>query len=357
MIAHASHAKLRRDSPRASGPDSSRPSQPVLAALDLGTNSCRLLVAVPRSPQPEQSPFLVVDSFSRVVRLGEGLSTFPALNAEAMDRTMEVLRICRDKMGRAKVTHLRAVATEACRQASNGLAFLERVRRETGIGFEIISGAEEARLAMIGCAPLLLPKPLHAVMFDIGGGSTELAWLRVESSSAPPRLLDHVSLPVGVVNLTERYGGDTISSEHYQDMIDSVRAALLPFDRRNGIGMQMKAQQVQILGCSGSLTTLAAAMIGLPRYQRSAVDGRILATDETLRMTRRLCSLTRDERNRIPGIGPDRGDLIVSGCAILEALLSLWPVERLRVGDRGLREGILTDIVYALEVKSRRALA
>ncbi|MDW8443258.1 MAG: hypothetical protein RML45_02265 [Acetobacteraceae bacterium] len=158
-----------------SAPPSLRPGAgpPLYAALDLGTNNCRLMIAAPAG-----RGFRVVDSFSRMVRLGEGLAASGRLCEAAMERTLEALAVCAEKVARHRVRRLRAIATEACRKAENGPRFLERVRAETGIGFEVIGPREEAELAVESCASLLAGPEPRALLFDIGGGSTELAWIR-----------------------------------------------------------------------------------------------------------------------------------------------------------------------------------
>ena len=230
---------------------------PMLAALDLGTNNCRLLIATP-APDDKQG-FTVVDAFSRVVRLGEGLSRHPYLQEDAIERTLEALGICQRKMRRHAVTHARAVATEACRRAVNGAEFLAKANNVLDLKIEVIATAEEARLAMLGCAPLLDPVTPHAIMFDIGGGSTELIWLRLHASRAP-ELIDHVSLPCGVVTLTEEFGSDRVSDADYATMVARVRDLLREFDRRHDIVAALASGQVQMVGSSGTVTTLAASM-------------------------------------------------------------------------------------------------
>ena len=166
------------------------------AALDLGTNNCRLLIA-----RASQDGFTVVDAFSRVVRLGEGLATTGKMSDEAMDRAVEALSVCAEKLKRRNVVLARSVATEACRQAVNGAQFIDRVKRETGIVLDVISPKEEARLAVMGCHALLEEGKGPALIFDIGGGSTEV--VLVSTDGVVPEILDWVSIPWGVVSLTE----------------------------------------------------------------------------------------------------------------------------------------------------------
>ncbi len=324
--------------PRRAGP------RQMLAALDLGTNNCRLLVA-----RPNGGGFRVVDAFSRIVRLGEGLSATGQLSQAAMDRTISALKICADKMRRRGVTHARSVATEACRRAGNCTSFVERVRQETGIEIEIISCREEAELAFNGCAPLLDTAGARAVVFDIGGGSTELGWLAVERGRMP-RLAGWVSVPLGVVTLTERYGGDRITPEIYEAMVREVSAHLASFEAAHGIAAEVARGAVQMLGTSGTVTTLAGVHLGLRRYERNVIDGCHLEFGAIREVSRMLAGMDCAARAASPCIGPERADLVVAGCAILEAICTRWPVGRLRVADRGVREGIL----FALLARTRR---
>lgn len=330
------------------------PQQDVYAALDLGTNNCRLLVA---RPQPDG--FRVIDAFSRIVRLGEGMGESGKLSEAAMNRTLEALKVCAKKMRRRGVTRARAVATEACRRASNCGAFLARVERETGIRLEIISNNEEASLAIFGCAPLLDRTVPNALVFDIGGGSTEVTWFDVAGvgrgrgeltkilREAPERaLLGWHSAPLGVVTLAERYGGRTVTPEIYDDMVADVTAELGGFEARHGLGALIERGELQMLGTSGTVTTLAGIHSKLPRYDRSVVDGSYLDFPTVRDISRRIAAMSYEERAASPCIGRDRADLVVAGCAILEALCALWPVGRLRVADRGLREGILFTLMH-----------
>lgn len=311
------------------------------AAIDLGTNNCRLLIA-----RPSGRKFRVIDAFSRIVRLGEGLASSGSLSEEAMSRAIDALKVCAAKIERRAVTHARSVATEACRRAENCEAFLARVRAETGLQIETISSVEEAVLAFQGCAPLLSVRRPRALVFDIGGGSTELGWLRLRSGR-PPQILDTLSIPVGVVTLTERYGGSRIAPEVYRAMVDEVTAQLRGFAEENGSNRRVAAGAVQMLGTSGTVTTLAGVHLGLLRYNRSLIDGCYLDFAAIREVSRGLAAMTCEERKANPCIGPDRADLVVAGCAILEAICTLWPVGRLRVADRGVREGILAGLMQA----------
>jgi exopolyphosphatase / guanosine-5'-triphosphate,3'-diphosphate pyrophosphatase len=308
----------------------------VCAALDLGTNNCRLLVARRRG-----AGFHVIDAFSRIVRLGEGLASSGRLSDAAMVRTLAALRVCAAKVARSGARRARYVATEACRRAENCAEFLDRVRRDTGIPIEIISCEEEARLVVAGCAPLLDPGIPHGLVFDIGGGSTELVLIDRTGPGAAPAIRDCVSVPHGVVTLADRYGGRTVSAATYAAMVAEVRSALEPFEAGHGLATLIAQEQVQLLGSSGTVTTLAGVHLALPRYDRARVDGSTLGFADIERASRRLAALSWEERAAHPCIGEERADLVLAGCAVLEAICLLWPVGRLVVADRGIREGIL----------------
>lgn len=318
----------------------------VYAAIDLGTNNCRMLVA-----RPTPDGFRVIDSYSRITRLGEGLAGSGKLSRAAMDRTLEALSHCADKMHRRGVTAARTVATEACRRAKNGPDFLDEVCRRTGLRLETISPAEEARLALAGCAPLLDADIPYALVFDIGGGSTELLWVEVR----PGGLLDVqglASLPLGVVTVAEECGGGDLCARTYRAVKERVVHLLRPFESMYTLADRVRRGEVQMLGTSGTVTTLGGVHLGLKRYDRSLVDGISIDFADILDVSRRLCCMTLRERAQQPCVGRERADLVLSGCAILEALCELWPVGRLRVADRGLREGMLLDLmrVDAMEV-------
>jgi len=320
----------------------------IYAAIDLGTNNCRLLIARPSA----DGGFRVIDAFSRIVRLGEGLGASDRLSEAAMARTLDALKVCAAKMHRRGVTHLRAVATEACRRAANCDAFLQRVARETGIELEIISNNEEADLAIYGCAPLLDHSISHALVFDIGGGSTEVSW--IEINGAKPHLRASDSLPIGVVSLTERYGGREVPEATYRSMMAEVAEALAPFEARHGLARRIAAGEVQMLGISGPATTLTGVHKGLRRYDRGQVDGVHLSLDTVSEVSRRIVAMSYAERVANPCIGHERADLVIAGCAILEAIERAWPVGHLTVADRGLREGMLVDLMRADGHRDRR---
>jgi exopolyphosphatase / guanosine-5'-triphosphate,3'-diphosphate pyrophosphatase len=316
---------------------------PQYAALDLGTNNCRLLVA-----RPTGSGFRVVDAFSRIIRLGEGLAASGVLSEDAMARALDALKICADKIAWRQVAAGRYVGTEACRQAANCEAFLARVREEIGIEIEIISSTEEARLVVAGCAPLLNPRIPYAIVFDIGGGSTEIVWLRLWGGNrGRPEILGSMSLPFGVVTLTDRFGGREVSPATYRAMAAEAVAALVPFERDHDIQRHVRTGRVQMLGSSGTVTTLAGIHLALPRYTRALVDGSVLTFEQISVVSTHLAGLDLAGRAANPCIGRERADLVLSGCAILDAICATWPVGRLRVADRGVREGILFDLMQA----------
>jgi exopolyphosphatase / guanosine-5'-triphosphate,3'-diphosphate pyrophosphatase len=307
------------------------------AALDLGTNNCRLLIA-----RPQGAGFAVIDAFSRIVRLGEGLATTGRLSDAAIDRTLAALRICAEKLKRRNVTLARSVATEACRQATNGAEFIERVYQETGIVLDIITAEEEARLAVLGCHALLEPGDGPALVFDIGGGSTEL--VLVDSGGETPRILDWHSAPWGVVSLTEAIGhgeGTEARAEHYAAMRERVAQSFAPFAGR----LKPPRGVPRLLGTSGTVTTLASVYLGLASYDRSVVDGLIVPAAAMREVSQRLSRMSLSERSQVACIGTERADLVVAGCAILETILDLWPAERLGIADRGIREGILRRLM------------
>ncbi|GAB4166252.1 MAG: Ppx/GppA phosphatase family protein [Thalassobaculales bacterium] len=319
---------------------------PLYGALDLGTNNCRLLLA-----RPSADGFRVVDSYSRIVRLGEGLAATGRLSPAAMERTLAALRVCAQRLARRGVAAARTVATEACRRAANGEEFLARVTGETGLVLEVISTAEEARLALAGCAGLLDPARPYALVFDIGGGSTEVSWAATGAATGAAGgggtvgVIDMVSLPIGVVTLSERYGGAAGSAAGFAAMVAEADAGLAAFDRRHAIARRVAEGAVQMLGTSGTVTTLAGVEMGLPRYDRSRVDGYTLDFATIDDIVDYLLSLSPSGLAAVPCIGRQRADLVLAGCAVLMAIRRRWPVGRLRVADRGLREGILLGLM------------
>jgi exopolyphosphatase/guanosine-5'-triphosphate,3'-diphosphate pyrophosphatase len=311
------------------------------AALDLGTNNCRLLVA-----RPTADGFRVVDAFSRIIRLGEGISASGRISDAAILRAVGALSICRDKMKNKGVTRARLIATEACRAADNGNDFRARIADEVGLTLDIIDRETEATLAATGCTPLLDPQARGVILFDIGGGSSEL--VRLERSEpiphGPPRpqIRGWVSLPHGVVTLAERYGGATVTPETYEAMVREIFDLIAPFAAEHGAD---GIDGVHLLGTSGTVTTIAGVHLELKRYERNRIDGCWMSDDEVTAVNARLLAMTYEERAASPCIGPERADLVLAGCAILDAIRRTFPCPRLRVADRGLREGMLVQMM------------
>ncbi|MBM3512569.1 MAG: Ppx/GppA family phosphatase [Alphaproteobacteria bacterium] len=316
----------------------------VFAALDLGTNNCRMLMA-----RPNGGSFQVVDSFSRVTRLGEGLTSTGRLASDAMDRTVDALKRCADKLNRRPITGSRHVATEACRRASNGGEFLDRVSRETGIDLEIISFEEEATLALKGCSALLDPAIPYAVMFDIGGGSTEVLLVRFDEARSL-HVEGCVSMPLGVVTVAEDCGGGDLCEKTFEAVAEHAMRLLAPFEAQYRVLDKIADGHVQMIGTSGTVTTLGGLHLNLPRYERTAVDGLTVDFDSLLGYSRRLCKMSLHQRAAEPCIGWQRADLVLAGCAILEAICRTWPVGKLRIADRGLREGLLMEMIHPAAV-------
>jgi exopolyphosphatase/guanosine-5'-triphosphate,3'-diphosphate pyrophosphatase len=310
----------------------------VYAALDLGTNNCRLLIACPTS-----DGFRVIDSFSRIIRLGEGISATGSISDAAIDRAIAALSICRDKIQSKKAKRLRLIATEACRAASNADGFRDRVASETGIRLEVIDRETEATLAVIGCSPLLDPKGRGAILFDIGGGSTEL--VRIErdpgEQNATPRIKAWMSIPLGVVTLAEHFGGRDVTPHSYALMVQAVAKYVAPFAAEHGADLG----DMHLLGTSGTVTTLAGVHLNLLRYDRRRIDGVWMSERDVTATIARLLGMSYQERAANHCIGIERADLVLAGCAILDAIRNAFPLPKLRVADRGLREGMLVEMM------------
>jgi exopolyphosphatase / guanosine-5'-triphosphate,3'-diphosphate pyrophosphatase len=323
-------------------------SKELYAALDLGTNNCRLLIV-----RPTPQGFRVVDAFSRIVRLGEGLSTSGRLSAPAMRRAIDALKVCGYKIRSRNVRNIRLIATEACRQAENGQEFCDRVLEEAGLDLEIIDRETEARLAAIGCAPLIDPAGQGALLFDIGGGSSELVWLQASRENPTPVMRGWASLHVGVVSLAEKFGGFDVTPQIYDAMVGHVLALLESFPDRDVLFDQLPG--LHLLGTSGTVTTLAGVHLELPRYERSMVDGIWMAQAQVMDVIARLRKMSYDQRRQNPCIGRERADLVLAGCAILDAIFRMFPCPRLRVADRGLREGILFEMMQRDNIVSHQS--
>jgi len=321
-----------------------RGTGPFYAALDLGTNNCRLLVAEPRGDS-----FRVVDSFSRIVRLGEGVSKTGSLGAEAMDRALGALAICKQKLRDRALAGARLIATEACRRAANGAAFLARVREQLDLELEVIDRRTEAQLAVTGCVNLLDRQADGAILFDIGGGSTEIVWVdRRDGRQRRSGLVRAwVSIPIGVVTLAERHGGVEVDTTLFERMVNDVRDQFVRFRAREALRSRMRSGQFHFLGTSGTVTTLAGVHLDLPRYNRRMVDGLWMEEADIELMMTKIRGMDYEARRRNPCIGRERADLVLAGCAIFEAIRGEWPCGRLRVADRGLREGMLVQLMRA----------
>ena len=330
------------------------PGPALYAALDLGTNSCRMLIAQPRGSQ-----FQVLDSFSKTVQLGAGLEASGRLSRASMGRTIQALRICAKKIEKHGVRRMRLVATEACRRAKNAREFIKQVRRETGLAMEIIAPEEEARLAVISCAPLVSPRTEQLLVVDIGGGSTELVWIdlaavapddrpkaimrlhmgfNAQGEGAVARVVDWISVPLGVATLKDQFIDVDDDAARFALMSWFFEENLSSFSPYNA---QHPREGFQIIGTSGTVTTVAASFLNLRRYDRTKVDGLQMSSDQIDFVIREYLSLGPEGRRTDPRIGRDRHALIMSGAAILQALMRIWPTDRLSVADRGLREGLL----------------
>ncbi|WP_299470512.1 Ppx/GppA phosphatase family protein [uncultured Roseibium sp.] len=323
-------------------------NSPLYAALDLGTNNCRLLIA-----RPEDRGFRVVDAYSRIVRLGEGVGSNKNLSSAAMDRAIDALANCHKKLADRGVLRSRLIATEACRAAENGSEFIDRVRAETGLALEIVDRETEARLAVAGCASLVDHEADGVILFDIGGGSSEIVWLDLRNRCgargyALTRFIrSWISLPVGVVNLAERHGGVHVTPDIFEAMVEDAAEHLSSFGLSDTLSEAITSGRVHMLGTSGTVTTLAGVHLGLRRYDRRKVDGTWLDDHDVAKMIDQLRDMPYEARVDNPCIGADRADLVLAGCAILEAIRRRWTCSRLRVADRGLREGILTELMAA----------
>lgn len=333
-----------------SGTACPRPAS-AFAALDLGTNNCRMLIATPAS-----DGFRVLEGFSRTVRLGEGLHHTGTLCQAAMDRALAALSACADRLDRRPVRTLRAVATEACRRARNGADFLAQVKQQTGLPVSIISPREEVELALESCAPLLAGTGRRALLFDIGGGSTELAWVRLTPHESPS-LIGYVSLPIGVVTLAEQFGAAGATHAGFTAMVDQVATRLDAFERTHCIRHELRDGGVTLLGTSGTVTTLAGVAMGLERYRRQLVDGAVLTGEDAEAALNVLQRLGPDGLSAHPCVGPDRVEFVLPGCAVFTAIIRTWPAPRVIVADRGLREGMLLRMIRADRHPPRRSAA
>ncbi len=321
---------------------------PCMAALDLGTNNCRLLIATPAGKS-----FRIVEAYSRIVRLGDGLSRTGRLDPAAMARAMAALTTCAERLRRRNVTRIRAVATQACRAAENGAEFVAAVERDTGLKLQIIAPEEEARLSVAGCLNLLDYGASAALVVDVGGGSTELSWVDLTDRTfrRAPGLANipiraWVSVPVGVVTLAERFPEpEPASHAWFRAMVEQVKSEIGAFSGAEAFRPVFEAGRAQLIGTSGAITSLAGIHLRLKRYERARIDGLWLCRSDCEAAAERVMALGPAARAAEPCIGRDRADLVLAGAAILQAVQELWPCERVRVADRGLREGILLSLI------------
>ena len=344
----------------ASGRERSAVDSPCYGALDLGTNNCRLLIATPNG-----RGFRVVEAYSRIVRLGEGLTQTGRLSEVAMERAMAALKVSAEKVRRRRVVKLKAIATQACRAALNGPEFIARVAEETGLQLQIITPREEAQLSVAGCLNLLDRRAEAALVVDVGGGSTELSWVDLTGEGLDGDLGRFVagklpikawlSIPIGVVTLAEQFPeGEAATESWFRAMVERVKTELAAFRHADPLRGVFDADRAHLIGTSGAITSLAGMHLGLRRYDRSRVDGIWMSRDECEQAAGTLLRLTASERADQPCIGPDRADLVLAGAAILQAVQELWPCSRVRVADRGLREGILMSLMSAGASRRRR---
>ncbi len=320
-------------------------SQNNYAVIDLGTNSCRLVIATPTT-----TSFRVVETYSKVVRLGEGIIQDNNLAPKAMRRTIQALKVCRGVIDEyMPITALRFVATAACRRAQNVAQFVEMARREAGIELEVISSKEEARLSVVGCLPLLIRKIKRVLVFDIGGGSTQISLARV-TDSGKTFIEGFVSLPYGVVTISEAFAGHEMSTLEYSTVVERTQVILQEFEDKYHIRQAIANQEIQVIGTSGTVTVIGAVHLRLPRYNRSAVDGIAISAPDIEYTINKIKTMGVEGRCKHPCIGRSKSDLTIAGCAVIEALMTFWPISEITVADRGIREGILLDMMHAKRV-------
>lgn len=327
-------------------------AQSNYAAIDLGTNSCRLVVATPTT-----TSFRVVETFSKVVRLGEGIINDNQLSTQAMRRTINALKVCRGVINEySPIVASRFVATAACRRAKNVTQFVEMAKRDAGIELEVISSKEEARLSVVGCLPLLNRNIKRVLVFDIGGGSTQISLARV-TDYGKTFIEGFVSLPYGVVTISEAFAGHEMSTLEYSTVVDRTQNILKEFEEKHHINEAIANQEIQVIGTSGTVTVIGAVHLKLPRYNRSAVDGIAISAPDVTATVNKIKTMGAEGRCKHPCIGQSKSDLTLAGCAIIEALTTFWPISEITVADRGIREGILLDMMHSKKnenVKKKR---
>ncbi len=316
------------------------------AAIDLGTNNCRMVVA-----KPTPRSFEIVETFSKVTGLGEEMIKENMLTFEAKKRTLDILKICAKKLSKHNIYKSRFVATEACRRAKNALDFVKEIKNETGLDFEIISPQEEARLAVAGCVPLVARNISHTIVFDIGGGSTEISWAKVNEDGSV-KIEGVVSLPFGVVTVTDAFKERELDNMAYDAVLDRAINILDEFDKKHKIIDYIEKEDVQMIGTSGTVTTLGAVFLNLSRYSRYAVDGLTLRIDDVKNVQKRIKEMSMEKRKMHPCIGRSRANFTLAGSAILEAICTFWPLGEITIADRGIREGILLDLMQKSKIKT-----
>lgn len=322
--------------------DNATLAQNNYAAIDLGTNSCRLVVATPTT-----TSFRVIETFSKVVRLVEGIIKDNQLSTQAMRRALNALKVCRGVINEySPITASRFVATAACRRAKNVAQFVELVKREANIELEVISSKEEARLSVVGCLPLLNRNIKRVLVFDIGGGSTQISLARV-TDYGKTFIEGFVSLPYGVVTVSEAFAGHEMSTLEYSTVVDRTQAILQEFEDKHHINEAIANQEIQVIGTSGTVTVIGAVHLKLPRYNRSAVDGIAISSPDVTATVNKIKTMGAEGRCKHPCIGQSKSDLTLAGCAIIEALTTFWPISEITVADRGIREGILLDMMHS----------
>lgn len=349
----------RQNNAHQTGARSSGNRSRTFAAIDLGTNNCRLLIA-----RETSDGFRIIDSYSKVVRLGHNLAHTGELDQASMDAAVEALRVCAHKMKAKHVKRWRCVATEACRRASNGDLFLERVKTETGISLEVISPRVEARLAVMGCVKLVDPTKDVALVIDIGGGSTELSWVDVRKLRDGgshrlhrPPISAWCSLPLGVVTLSDKVPEHADRETWYADMKETIREAIREQGADTRFVRAFEEGRGHLIGTSGTITSLAGIHLKLPYYQRNKVDGLWLRSHDAVTVARDMASRSPEDRAKEPCIGEDRARMLVAGCAIIDVVCEMWPSKMIRVADRGLREGMLIGLIGAGRVEDTQAPA
>lgn len=310
-----------------------------VAALDLGSNTCRLIIA---EVFPDGA-FENVEVFSRIVRLGENLSQSNKLQSAAIERAVGALRICSRKIDEHRPLLVRCVATEACRRAQNADYFKKLVRQETKLRLEIIDPNEEAELCLKGCETLLNPRIPYGVVFDIGGGSSEVMWVKLHEGG-DAELLEFISLPFGVVGLSETYG--TYTGVVFDDIVHSISDSLKGFHAYADICSLIQENKVQMVGCSGTATTIAALKLNLKAYDREVIDGTIIEQKDIEGIKDLLCAMTPSERAAHPCIGSGRSDLVIPGLSIFAGIYDAFPVSEICVADRGVRDGIIAQLTH-----------